>query len=94
MPMSTANNVTVAPVIREQCWKEDGTNFVRLRITFNRRSRYITTNLLAREEQVTRSGKIKDPDLQFRMNKLAKEVQDILSQLDSNSLQTMVVIDY
>lgn len=92
--MSTANNVTVAPVIREQCWKEDGTNFVRLRITFNRRSRYITTNLLAREEQVTRSGKIKDPDLQFRMNKLAKEVQDILSQLDSNSLQTMVVIDY
>ena len=89
MPMSTANNVTVAPVIREQCWKEDGTNFVRLRITFNRRSRYITTNLLAREEQVTRSGKIKDPDLQFRMNKLAKEVQDILSQLDSNSLQTM-----
>lgn len=88
-PMSTANNVTVATVIREQCWKEDGTNFVRLRITFNRHSRYITTNLLAREEQVTRSGKIKDPDLQFRMNKLAKEVQDILSQLDSNSLQTM-----
>ena len=33
--MSTANNVTVAQVIREQCWKEDGTNFVRLFVQKN-----------------------------------------------------------
>lgn len=83
------NNVTVAPVIREQCWKEDGTNFVRLRITFNRHSRYITTNQIVYRDQVTKGGRIKDSDLEFKISQMVKDARDALSMLDTESLQTM-----
>ena len=40
-------------------WKEDGTNLYRLRITHNRKSRYIKTSIAVTRDDITKTGRIK-----------------------------------
>ena len=35
---------TICSVVRDDGWKKNGTNILRLRLTFRRQSRYIKTN--------------------------------------------------
>ena len=62
---------TICSVVRDDGWKKNGTNILRLRLTFRRQSRYIKTNILLRKNQLDRNGQIKDgsPD-NFRVYRL------------------------
>ena len=55
--MNALDNVTVSFVIRESWWKQNGTTFGRLRITFKRDSRFIKTNILLHREDIGKTGK-------------------------------------
>ena len=52
--------ITVDYVILPHLKKEDGTNFIRLRITHKRKSKYIKTNISVTSEHLTRSGNLKN----------------------------------
>lgn len=52
--------ITVDYVILPHLKKEDGTNFIRLRITHKRKSKYIKTNICVTAEDLTRSGNLKN----------------------------------
>ena len=52
--------ITVDYVILPHLKKEDGTNFIRLRITHKRKSKYIKTNISVTAEDLTRSGNLKN----------------------------------
>ena len=52
-------SVTINPVIREHLWKDDGTNFVRIRVTHKRKSRFIKSNIVVTKSDLTRAGDIK-----------------------------------
>ena len=51
--------ITVDYVILPHLRKADGTNFIRLRITHKRKSKYIKTNIAVSPEHMTRSGNLK-----------------------------------
>ena len=51
--------VTFSPVILPHLKKEDGTNFIRIRITHQRKSKYIRTAISVNPEDLTRSGALK-----------------------------------
>lgn len=51
--------VTFSPVILPHHKKEDGTNFIRIRITHQRKSKYIKTAISVSPEDLTRSGALK-----------------------------------
>ena len=51
--------ITVDYVILPHLRKADGTNFIRLRITHKRKSKYIKTNIAVTSEHFTRSGNLK-----------------------------------
>lgn len=52
--------ITVDYVILPHLKKDDGTNFIRLRITHKRKSKYIKTNICVTAEDLTRSGNLKN----------------------------------
>lgn len=52
--------VTVDYVILPHLKKEDGTNFIRLRVTHKRKSKYIKTNIVVEPADLTRSGNLKN----------------------------------
>lgn len=51
--------VTYSPVVLPHLRKEDGTNFIRIRITHQRKSKYIKTAISVTPEDLTRSGALK-----------------------------------
>ena len=51
--------ITIDYVLLPHLKKQDGTNFIRLRVTNNRKSKYIKTNILVEHEHLTRSGNLK-----------------------------------
>ena len=51
--------ITVDYVVLHHLKKTDGTNFIRLRITHKRKSKYIKTNICVLPEDFTRSGNLK-----------------------------------
>ena len=67
--MSPKDTVTVCPVVQDITWKQNGTNFVRLRVTFRRQSRYIKTNILVHKSQMAKD-RIKDPEIRCKVEDL------------------------
>lgn len=51
--------ITVDYVVLPHLRKKDGTNFVRLRVTYQRKSKYILTNISLEPSDLTRSGNLK-----------------------------------
>ena len=82
---------TVSFVILPHLEKQDGTNFIRLRITHNRRSRYIKTNILADKEDFTRSGKFKHQGKIDLIDAEMKEIRSILSGLPTSLSEDMSI---
>ena len=56
--------------------RKDGTYAVSIRVTHNRKSRYIPTNIYVNDSQITRTGKIKDRYIQDIIDKKLKEYRD------------------
>ena len=89
--MNALDNVTVSFVIRESWWKQNGTTFGRLRITFKRDSRFIKTNILLHREDIGKTGKIKNPDIRCKSEDLVRATEKALSQLDTYTLQNLTI---
>lgn len=51
--------ITVDYVVLPHLRKKDGTNFIRLRVTYQRKSKYILTNIALEPSDLTRSGNLK-----------------------------------
>ena len=87
--MSPKDCVTICPVVQDITWKKDGTNFVRLRVTFRRQSRYIKTNILVRRSQILKNDKFKDPEIRYKVEDLVRRTEKSISLLDAEALQNM-----
>ena len=86
-------SITIEPTLLSHLWKKNETNFFRLRITLNRKSKYIKTNILVRKEQLGRRSKLKDPDVRYELEKLVKKVEDIARSIDTYALSEMTRIE-
>ena len=89
--MNALDNVTVSFVIRESWWKQNGTTFGRLRITFKRDSRFIKTNILLHREDIGKTGKIKNQDIRCKSEDLVRATEKTLAKLDTYSLQNLTI---
>ena len=63
--------------------KDDGTYSVKIRITHKRESRYIPTSLYATDKHLTRSKKIKEPDLIRATNIFIDKIWSILARIEN-----------
>ena len=84
---------TICSVVRDDGWKKNGTNILRLRLTFRRQSRYIKTNILLRKNQLDRNGQIKDTAVLLKVTNLIKQLEERLSSLDAFALSNMSIED-
>lgn len=85
--------ITFTPVIYSQYQRQDGTYSVKMRITLNRKSRYITTSEIATRSQLTKSLAIKDPALLSRLRELELRMRNAVSDLDVFTLSKMTIAD-
>lgn len=85
--------VTFAPVIYSQYKRKDGTYTVKIRMTFKRQSKFISTNITLRPEQLTRSLKIRDDSARVKVNTLVLRMEKSISEIDFFSLDTMSIDD-
>ncbi len=73
--------VTFNPFVVRSRKRADGTLPVKIRVTFKRKSRWIATNMVATVQDLTRSGKLKNPYLVARADALVKELQGVAGTL-------------
>lgn len=83
--------VTYRPVLLDHLWKEDNTNFVRIRVTHQRKSRYIKTNILCHKDDLNRSGDIKTGSILDSISDLLKKMRSITNGIDTYDIEAMSV---
>ena len=89
--------ITVDYVILPHLKKEDGTNFIRLRITHKRKSKYIKTNISVTAEDLTRSGNLKNQgkeDLADAEVKKWRGIVDEMPTLAQDEMDVAEVVGY
>lgn len=75
--------ITIDYVVLPHLKKKDGTNFIRLRVTNNRKSKYIKTNLIVEPEHITRSGNLKHQGLIDQANDEVKKWRTAAGKIPS-----------
>lgn len=89
--------ITVDYVILPHLRKADGTNFIRLRITHKRKSKYIKTNIAVSPEHLTRSGNLKHQgkiDLATDEVRKYRKVVDAMPTSASDAMDVGEVLRY
>lgn len=89
--------ITVDYVILPHLRKADGTNFIRLRITHKRKSKYIKTNIAVSSEHLTRSGNLKHQgkiDLATDEVRKYRKVVDAMPTSASDAMDVAEVLRY
>lgn len=86
-------NITFTPVIYKSYRRKDGTYNVKIRMTLNRKSRQITTSINAAPEQLTRSLKIRDRELQRRVDSLLDSMRMKVSGIDPMVVRSLTPDD-
>ena len=84
---------TFTPVIIPSQKKVDGSYNVKIRITYKRRSKRISTNLYATTKDLTKELDFKEGPVRRKAYDLANEMRDICSEIDYLELQGMEVED-
>ena len=82
---------TLHPVLLDHHWKADGTNIVRIRVTHNRKLKYIKTNITVTKKDVNKKGEIKDYDLKILVEDLMRKFRATLNGMDMFVLQDMEI---
>ena len=77
--------ITFKPVVTYK--RRDGTYSIRIRVTFRRRHAYLPTTKVAYQEQLTRSGKIKDGALLASCEALVREMREVAATLNPYALE-------
>lgn len=86
-----AGIITFKPVLYSQYRRADGSYFVRIRITANRKSKFLVTNIAVTDKQLTRSLKIKDASVTDAINDLVARLRKAASSLDPFSVSQMSI---
>lgn len=89
--------ITVDYVILPHLRKADGTNFIRLRITHKRKSKYIKTNIAVGPEHMTRSGNLKHQgkiDLATDEVRKYRNIVDAMPTSASDAMDVAEVLRY
>lgn len=81
--------ITLAPVIYPNFRRADGSYSIKMRVTVNRKSRFLVTSEIALPGQLTRSLSIKDTALVQRLRDLEKRMRNAVSDLDMYTLDQM-----
>lgn len=87
------STVSINPVIRKQSMKKNGTYPVCVRVTFKRRHKLITTNMVAEKRQLSRTLLITDPALDENVQNLVRRMRKAVNLLDPFALENMEVED-
>lgn len=87
-----ANQITLKPVIARRQQRPDGTYNVKIRVTFKRKSRFLSTTITAPAKDVDKAGNLKGESL-TRGYKLIAKFQGYLNDLDFFLVEGMDVDD-
>lgn len=83
--------VTYKPVVYKNRQNPDGSFDVKIRVTFKRKSTYMSTTETALEEDLDANMEIKSPELLVKLYNLIIEFKKIVSTLDQFVVDTMEV---
>ena len=83
--------ITVDYVIFPHLKKEDGTNFIRIRVTHQRKSKYIKTNICVEPEHLTRSGNLKHQGKMDLADEEVKKWRKIASDMPTMATNEMSI---
>lgn len=83
--------VTFKILLEERYKKADGSNFLRIRVTHQRRTKMIRTNIAILPEDLTRSGVIKNTDKNEMAADLVKRMRKAADSIDHYKLKAMTV---
>ena len=84
-------SVTFKPVILDHLWKDDKTNFIRVRITHKRKTRYIKSNIIVSKDDLGRGGSIKSISVQNSVDDLMKKIRNVVNDMDMYEIESMDV---
>lgn len=84
-------SVTISAVLLSHQRKADGTNFYRIRITHQRKHRYIKTNICIEPGDLGRGGKLNNSAKIDLRDDLLKRMRNAAAAIDSYDLKTMTV---
>lgn len=85
--------VTYSYVIMPHQRRADGTNFIRIRVTHARKSKYIKTNVAVEPSDLTRSGTLKNKGKIDLVQDEIRQMRRITDELPMFSLEAMDVAD-
>ncbi len=87
-----ANQITIKPVIARRQQRPDGTYNVKIRVTYKRASRFLSTTITAPAKDVDKAGNLKGESLN-RGYKLISKFQGYLNELNWFLAESMTVDD-
>lgn len=79
--------ITFAAVVFAHHKRKDGTTPVKIRVTFKGRCRYIATNIYCKPTDMTRTMKIKSPDVIAKCNAMCDRLRAEASEIDPFELE-------
>lgn len=91
--MITFKRVSVSMTVRDCTWRQDGTNFARLRVSANGVTRYIKTQIIVQRCEVAPDGRIKVPELRHRLEDYLRKVEIKVAKLSDEAVKDMTVDD-
>ena len=80
---------TLKPMVRAHQRRQDGTWFVKVRLTHRRQVRWIPTNIVARQEDLTRSLNFRPGPVAMKAAQLVAEMQRVLADLSPFASEAM-----
>ncbi|MBR2698829.1 MAG: hypothetical protein IKE76_09590, partial [Clostridia bacterium] len=80
---------TLKPMVRAHQRRQDGTWFVKVRLTHRRQVRWIPTNIVARQEDLTRSLNFRPGPVALKAAQLVAEMQRVLADLSPFAFEAM-----
>lgn len=80
---------TLKPMVRAHQRRQDGTWFVKVRLTHRRQVRWIPTNIVARQEDLTRSLNFRPGPVALKAAQLVAEMQRVLADLSPFASEAM-----
>lgn len=86
-------SVSVTPVLEGSRWKKNGTQFYRIRITYNRESRYIKTHIAIHQDQLGKNGRIKDADIRIAVEDTVRGIEKTIAAIPASDMAQMTAAD-
>lgn len=83
--------VTYKILLLDHQWKADGSNYYRVRVTHNRESKFMKTNIVVTKDDVTKTGKVKTNSILSAVQDMHRKMLSAINQLDTFEVKSMSV---